>query len=85
MRMISTSFLLAATLLLFAASAKAQMVVNPNIGERVDHPFARRYVPSASGYRIYRRRYAHGFGRRILAVRSGFPTPQPFGWFECCL
>ncbi len=84
MRMICSSALLTALLFLGAMPAGAQMVVNRNAGERVDRPFARRYVPSFYHYRSPRR-YAHGFGRRILAVRSGFPTPQPFGWFECCL
>ena len=84
MRMILTSFLLAGTLVALAAPTEAQMVVGRNTGERVDHPFARRYVPSSYGYRDYHRRYAHGFGRRILAIRSGFPTPRPFGWIECC-
>ena len=83
MKLVAIAALAAAVLGLNAPLAAAQMVVDPNSGERVDYPF------DTGAYGALRRshRHRHHAGRRlrIFVVHSAFPTPEPFGWFTCCL
>ena len=79
MTLVRFGFAVAALLVVGTEGAGAQMVVDRNVSERVDTPF------HSPGQRHHHRHYAYRHGRRFIILRSAFPTPQPFGWANCCV
>ena len=80
MRLVRLSILL----VLFAAAAshaQAQMVVNRETGEQVDYPYFTGIHQRV--HHLHSRRYGARLPRFVV-VRATFPTPQPFGWMNCC-
>lgn len=64
--------------LLASSSVSAQMVVPRTVGEQVDAPF---FQGHAAHRRLDQR---HAWRARFVVIRSKLPTPEPFGWFNCC-
>jgi hypothetical protein len=82
MKVVSFGLAVAALLAFGAPTASAQMVVNPNLGERVDYPFY-----SDDGHRLHFRHHRHvayRYRSRFYIIESAFPTPPVFGWGDCC-
>lgn len=85
MKFVQIGLAVAAFLALGAPVVSAQMVVNPNLGERVDYPFY-----SDDGHRLHFRHYHHvrhaayRYHSRFFIIKSAFPTPPLFGWGNCC-
>ena len=85
MKVVRFGLAVAAFLVLGTPIAGAQMVVNPNVGERVDYPFY-----SDDGHRLHARDHhrarhvATRYRPRFFIIQSAFPTPEPFGWANCC-
>jgi hypothetical protein len=89
MKVLKIGLAVATLLILDAPVVSAQMVVSPNVGERVDYPFfsddGRRLQLRHRHVRHHQtRRHVARYHRRFVILLSTFPTPQEFGWSNCC-
>lgn len=85
MKIVSLGLAVTALLVLGTNGAGAQMVVSPNLGERVDYPFYSddgQRLHFHHRYTVYRHSAHHH--PRFIILQAAFPTPQPFGWSNCC-